>query len=76
MTKNNTIINNNTINETNIDVLISYIVSNRILVKKSSSNADNSISINKNHSVSNKFNMGTTYTTILINLSVLLLVFK
>ena len=28
------------------------------------SNADNSISINKKHSVSNKFNMSTTYTNL------------
>ena len=76
MTKNDTIINNNTINETNIDVLISYIVSNRILVKKVVVMLIILSVLIKKHSVSNKFNMGTTYTTILINLSVLLLVFK
>ena len=74
--KINTIINSNTINETNIDVLISYIVSNRILVKKVVVMLIILSVLIKKYSVSNKFNMGTTYTTILINLSVLLLVFK
>ena len=72
--KISTIINSNTINETNIDVLISYIVSNRILVKKVVMLIILSVLI-KNIVLA----INLTWVLLIlisINLSVLLLVFK